>query len=45
MEPLLVDVKYTYHGIHLDCPLGCLGGRHLPSLLIADATHAHPVYR
>ena len=22
IEPLLVDVKYTYHGIHLECPLG-----------------------
>ena len=32
MVPLLVNVKYTYHGIHLDCLLGSLGGRHLPCL-------------
>ena len=31
IESLLVDGKYTYHGIHLECPLGSLGGRHLPS--------------
>ena len=45
IEPLRVDVKCTYHGIHLGCPLGGSGGSHLPSLFKTDATHAHSVYR
>ena len=49
MEPLLFDVKCTYHGIHFSWSLVCPGPRQTPFSLLAafktDATHAHPVYR